>query len=100
MQTHRRLPCRPHLALAVAITLFLAVALTACDNGSATGAANTPGAVPLNVQIQNSRLLLGVNRISIALFTGKASPVQGASAQTDIDGPDGRVTETRPLEFV
>jgi hypothetical protein len=54
----------------------------------------------LNVQPQNSTLLVGVNRISIALLDGRSNPVTANCVSVDILSPAGQRLATRPLENI
>ncbi|HEY2437411.1 MAG TPA: hypothetical protein VGH93_09525, partial [Solirubrobacteraceae bacterium] len=54
----------------------------------------------LNVQPQNSTLLVGVNRVSIALLDSNQSPVAATGVHIDILNPAGHSIATRPLENI
>lgn len=87
---------------AVPCTLGLALLVAACgeaaSGGGGGGASSTPAAaVPLTVQPQNSTLLVGVNRLGIALLQDK-QPVLGARATVTVQS-SGRTVETVPIEF-
>ena len=80
----------------------LAVLVTACgesDQGASVAA--TSPAVPhaLIVTPGNSSLLVGVDRISVALFDEHQRPVTGARTTIEIKGGQGG-SETRPLADV
>jgi hypothetical protein len=77
--------------------------VAACD--TATGCAgaacsSTPAAENLNVQPQNSTLLVGLNRISIALLDGRANPVAASDVSVQILDAAGRQLLVRPLENI
>jgi hypothetical protein len=79
----------------------LALSVGGCGAGTEVCAAQ--GCVPLvvlNVQPQNSTLLVGVDRISIALLNGQATPVTAANVSVKIVGPGGSTIGTRPLEDI
>jgi hypothetical protein len=87
----------------VAVVVALAAPLTGCVNTSGCAAASCPGARPsstLNVQPQNSTLLVGVNRISIALLNAKATPVAAGHVSVEIVAPGGMSLGRRPLEDI
>lgn len=54
----------------------------------------------LNVQPQNSTLLVGVNRISIALLDTANNPVAATGVSVAIVDPAGATIATRPLENI
>ena len=88
---HRRLA--PLTALAA-----LAVLASAC--GDAVGGQGAkPGGSDLVVSPQNSTLLVGVNRLSVALLDQRQQPFNGASASVDIQS-GGRTLATRPLQWI
>ncbi len=76
----------------------VACGAVACAAGSSSCAA--PAAATLNVQPQNSTLLVGVNRISIALLDGRATPVTAGHVSVEIVGPSRASLGTRPLEDI
>lgn len=87
--------------LVVTLVAIMGLPLSGCGGGEVCAAAScgqTP--VVLNVQPQNSTLLVGVNRISIALLNGQATPVIAANVSVRIVGPDGATVSTRPLEDI
>jgi hypothetical protein len=65
-----------------------------------SGAGCAPAAENLNVQPQNSTLLVGVNRISIALLDGRSNPVTAGNVSVDILDPRGVSIAVRPLEDI
>ena len=77
--------------------VIAACGATACAAGSC---AASPPSGTLNVQPQNSTLLVGVNRISIAILNGQSTPVIAANVSVDIVGPSGTSVGTRPLEDI
>ncbi|MHB8717857.1 MAG: TlpA family protein disulfide reductase [Candidatus Dormibacteria bacterium] len=96
-------------------TLFAAGAVAACGstggNGGtvdqsicpvASGAASCGPArlANLNVQPQNSHLLVGVNRISVALLDASNNPVSATNVTVSIVDSSGRTVEVRPLENI
>jgi hypothetical protein len=88
-------PTTHHRALVGALTLALLVA--ACGSAAgANGTANT-AAPQLTVTPQNSTLLVGENRLGIALTQGK-QPVLGANARVAVRSGSSTV-ETERLEF-
>jgi hypothetical protein len=80
----------------------LTVPVSGCGGAVVCAAAGctAPPAQALNVQPQNSTLLVGVNRISIAILNGQATPVTAANVSVDIVGPGGASLGTRPLEDI
>jgi hypothetical protein len=67
----------------------------------AAGAGNcAPPAESLNVQPQNSTLLVGVNRVSIALLDTTNNPVAARGVSLDILGPAGQSIGHRPMENI
>ena len=84
------------LAALVAFPLFGCGGTETCAAAGCTA----PAAQPLNVQPQNSTLLVGVNRISIALLDGRATPVTAANVSVEIRGPSGASIGVRPLENI
>jgi hypothetical protein len=73
-----------------------------CGQAACAGSAAScaPAAENLNVQPQNSTLLVGVNRISIALLNGRSNPVTAANVSVDILDPRGVSIAVRPLEDI
>jgi hypothetical protein len=92
----RALPASPLRfgALGLCLTLFA----VACGE-SASGSGGTAPAAPaaLTVQPQNSTLLVGENRLGLALLQGK-QPVLGADASVQVQS-NGRTIETEKVEF-
>jgi hypothetical protein len=88
---HRRLDLLPALAA-------LAVLASACGD-AVSGQGATPAGGDLTVAPQNSTLLVGVNRISVALLDQRQQPVNGAGASLDIQS-GGRTVATRPLQWI
>jgi hypothetical protein len=88
---HRRLALLPALAA-------LAVLASACGD-AAGGQGATPAGGDLVLAPQNSTLLVGVNRISVALLDQHQQPVNGATATVDIQS-GGRTIATRPLQWI
>lgn len=86
----------------LALAALVALPLSGCGGTvicAAGGCAPSPGGT-LNVQPQNSTLLVGVNRISIALLNGQSTPVTAGHVSVDIVGPSGASLGTRPLEDI
>jgi hypothetical protein len=89
-------------AMLVAATLA-AAALAGCGEtgcAASTNGCGAPAAENLNVQPQNSTLLVGVNRISIALLDGRANPVAAADVSVQILNAAGQQVAVRPLENI
>jgi hypothetical protein len=77
------------------------VILAGCGSGApavctAAGCA-APTQENLNVQPQNSTLLVGVNRVSIALLDGRQTPVAATGVSINILNPAGQSIGSRPL---
>ena len=88
-------------------TLLLAVALLALGQSAGCGevACAAGNCVPasnetLTVQPQNSTLLVGVNRISVALLDGQQNPVAASSVTVQILDPTNKAVAVRPLENI
>ena len=81
------------------IAVVAALAAAACGTvpDPAAGAATAEN---LNVQPQNSTLLVGVNRISIALLDAHANPVTAGNVTVDLRDPAGTSIATRPLQDI
>jgi hypothetical protein len=83
--------------------LLLPLGLAACGSDS-TGANTTAVATTdaLMVSPQNSEYLIGINRVSLALFDQNRHPVSGAKASLEVQGDvtGGGTFETRPLEDI
>jgi len=87
-----------HAVLPVVAVL---AALTSAACGTVTDAGTgAPALENLNVQPQNSTLLVGVNRISIALLDGHANPVTAGHVSVNILDAAGASAESRPLEDI
>jgi hypothetical protein len=87
--------------LAGAVLSLLPV--TGC--GAVACAAGNSGCAPattenLNVQPQNSTLIVGVNRISIALLDAGSNPVAATGVTAKVLAPGNRVLAVRPLENI
>ena len=84
------------------------VTVAACGEAQAQGNGAIACANPsapcqpenLNVQPQNSHLLVGVNRISVALLDSNNDPVSATDVSVQVVDASGRVIETRPLENI
>lgn len=74
--------------------LVSSLVTAACGAGTAESPSRTIGVDP-----QNSALLVGVNRVSLALLDEQRRPLAGARASLDIGGAGGTF-ETRPLEDI
>jgi hypothetical protein len=88
---------RPRALSVAALTLALLCA--AC--GDAAGGPGTSGSgsgSTLDVEPQNSTLLVGVNRVSVALLD-QSKPVNGAHATLDVQS-NGQTIATRPLQWI
>ncbi len=90
---------RAVLLLAAALAAF---PLAGCGQVAcaANGGSCAPAAESLNVQPQNSTLLVGVNRVSIALLDTKNNPVAAHGVSMDIVNPSGQSIGRRPLENI
>jgi len=87
-----------HTALPVIAVL---AALTSAACGTVTDAGTSaPALENLNVQPQNSALLVGVNRISIALLDGHANPVTAGHVSVNILDAAGASAGSRPLQDI
>jgi hypothetical protein len=82
---------------AAAGILAVALVLAACGSTEATTSGNSAGT--LLVSPQNSALLIGVNRVAIALNAADKSPVTDAQVTLLIQGSAGTF-ETRQLEYI
>jgi hypothetical protein len=85
------------LLIAAALALFPSAG---CGPVACASASCTPAAENLNVQPQNSTLLVGVNRISIALLDGQSSPVKAGNVSVNILDPGGASIGVRPLQDI
>jgi len=82
-----------------ALLAVLALLCAACGTtASGSGGGGTAGG-DLTVAPQNSTLLVGVNRISIALLDSRQQPVNGATVSLEVDAGGSRV-ESRPLDWI
>jgi hypothetical protein len=81
-----------------ALLALLALLCAACGDAAAGGGAQSGGG-DLTVAPQNSTLLVGVNRISIALLDAHQQPVNSATVSLEIDSGGARVA-TRPLQWI
>jgi hypothetical protein len=88
------------LAVATVVLVFAA----GCGGNAPVTCAAAGCAAPvqenLNVQPQNSTLLVGVNRVSVALLDGRQSPVAATGVSVDILNPAGQSIGTRPLQNI
>jgi hypothetical protein len=86
---------------AVAGALLLLPLLAACGTSpsapSSSSADQTTG--DLIISPQNSDVVVGVDRLGIAILTKDKKPVDGATATLQIQGANGTF-ETRPLEWI
>jgi len=91
----------PPLPRRAALLLLLALLGAACGDaaGAGGGGSSSTGGGDLTLAPQNSTLLVGVNRISIALLDAHQQPVNNATVQLDIDSGGTRVA-TRPLQWI
>jgi hypothetical protein len=85
-----------HIAVCAAAAGLL---LGACGESEPAGSAPPGGPVQLTVALQNSELLVGVDRINIALFDTSKRPISGATATVDIQQA-GASLGTRPLQDI
>jgi len=83
----------------VAGALVGAALLTSCGEADAGEKTAPSEPAQLTVALQNSELLVGVDRINIALFDSKQKPVSGARATLDIQEA-GASVPTRPLQDI
>ena len=84
------------------LALLLPLLLAACGDAAAPGAGQaspSASAPALVVSVQNSELLVGVDRLSVALFDTNRRPVVGASASFEVSSA-GKTLETGPLQSV
>ncbi|HEX4578389.1 MAG TPA: hypothetical protein VH498_00155 [Candidatus Dormibacteraeota bacterium] len=87
----------------LAVASALLVLLTGCGGSGTVACAGAACNAPpenLNVQPQNSTLLVGVNRVSIALLDSNQTPVAATGVHIDILNPAGHSIATRPLENI
>jgi hypothetical protein len=88
------------LLLVVACVAAFPVAGCGAVACAATGSTCAPPSENLNVQPQNSTLLVGVNRISIALLDGQSNPVKAGRVSVTILDPHGQSIGVRPLQDI
>lgn len=81
-----------------ALLAVLAVACAACGQGAGAQSGRSGGA-DLTVSPQNSTLLVGVDRISVALLDAHQQPVNNARVTLEIDG-NGKPVASRPLDWI
>ena len=87
--------------LILLVGALLVLPISGCGAGvEVCAAGNCARQLVLNVQPQNSTLLVGVNRISIALLNGQSTPVVAANVSVKIVGPSGTTASPRPLEDI
>ncbi|MBJ7609752.1 MAG: hypothetical protein JF887_10055 [Candidatus Dormibacteraeota bacterium] len=80
---------------------MLLIPLAGCGAPVAcAGGGCTPPPENLNVQPQNTTLLVGVNRISIALLDTRQNPVSATGVSVDIITPAGKSLAHRPLQNI
>lgn len=82
-----------------------ALALSAAGCSAAPVACTTASCDPrvienLNVQPQNSTLLVGVNRVSIALLDTKNNPIAATGVSMDVVNPASQSIGRRPMENI
>jgi hypothetical protein len=83
-----------------ALLALLAVLCAACgDAVGAGGNGSGSGGADLTLDPQNSTLLVGVNRISVALVDAHQQPVNNATVSLEIDSNGAKVA-TRPLQWI
>jgi hypothetical protein len=87
-----------HAVLPV-VAVLAALTSAACGTTTDTGT-GPPALENLNVQPQNSTLLVGVNRISIALLDGHANPVTAGHVSVNIRDAAGASAGSRPLQDI
>jgi hypothetical protein len=92
---------RPPALRRSALVALLAVLCAACGTtaGSGSPGSAAPGGGDLTLAPQNSTLLVGVNRISVALVDAHQQPVNNATVSLEIDSNGARVA-TRPLQWI
>ena len=77
----------------------LLLPLVACGSGQGTGAGQS-ASENLSVSPQNSTLLVGLNRISVALLDMQQNPVSATNVTVQIVNASGKSMPTRPLENI
>jgi hypothetical protein len=82
---------------ALLVLCAAATALSACgtDASGATGSGQD-----LSVSPQNTTLLTGINRISVALLDAQRNPVSATGVSVQIVNATGHVVATRPLQNI
>lgn len=88
------------VAVATALLPMLAGCATSAPIACASAGCTPIGQENLNVQPQNSTLLVGINRVSIALLDGKQTPVAATGVSINILDAVGQSIATRPLENI
>ena len=84
----------------VVVAAVSVLGVSGCASATLCAGSGCAPGYTLNVQPQNSTLLTGVNRISIALLNGQSTPVSEARVSVRIVGPGGVTAQTRPLENI
>jgi hypothetical protein len=82
-----------------ALVALCALVLAACGQAAQGGGSGGTGGGDLTLAPQNSTLLVGVNRISVALLDARQQPVNGARVTLEIDS-DGAAIASRPLDWI
>ena len=77
----------------------LGLAATACGSGAAVPQGGAPPA-DLTVAVQNSTLLVGADRLGIALIGPAKQPILGARVLVDLSPAGRSVFERRSLQFI
>jgi hypothetical protein len=90
---------RPPRLRRPALLALLAVLCAACGESAGAGGTPSGGGADLTLAPQNSTLLVGVNRISVALVDARQQPVNNATVSLEIDSNGTRVA-TRPLQWI
>ncbi|MEO8899574.1 MAG: hypothetical protein ABI352_04290 [Candidatus Dormibacter sp.] len=88
------------LAVGTVVLVFLAGCATSAPATCAAAGCTAPAQENLNVQPQNSTLVVGVNRVSIALLDNKQSPVAATGVSINIIDPAGQSIGSRPLDNI
>jgi hypothetical protein len=88
------------LAVGTSVLVFLAGCSTSAPATCAGAGCTAPAQENLNVQPQNSTLLVGVDRVSIALLDNRQSPVAATAVSVNILDPAGQSIGTRPLDNI
>lgn len=83
-----------------ALAILLALLCAACgQSAGGAGGSGAGGGADLVLAPQNSTLLVGVNRISVALLDAHQRPVNNARVTLEIDS-NGQKVASRPLEWI